>query len=34
MSFPNALNTAKGSRWLMPGKSEVGYLELFCETKN
>jgi len=34
MGFPNALNTAKGSRWLMPGNSEVGYLELFCETKN
>lgn len=33
MGFPNALNKIKGPRWLMPGASEIGYLELFCETK-
>ena len=29
MGFPNALNTAVGSRWLMPGESETGFLELW-----
>jgi galactose mutarotase-like enzyme len=29
MGFPNALNTAIGSRWLMPGERETGCLELW-----
>lgn len=29
MSFPNALNTAKGCRWLAPGQAEYGALKVW-----
>lgn len=29
MGFPNALNTAYGSRWLLPNQSEAGIVELY-----
>lgn len=31
MSFPNALNTAQGTRWLQPKQSEHGILKLWIE---
>ncbi len=31
MSFPNAMNTVQGVRWLKPGQSERGYLRLALE---
>ena len=31
MSFPNALNSVKGVRWLSPGESEEALIELYCD---
>ncbi len=32
MDHPNALNTAGACRWLQPGQSETGFMELVCSS--